>query len=344
MGLALMADMFASVLLAALAAAAPATSPPCSGRSEFEVTGVVIDGLTHRAVAGAQVRAAPASDRLRLVQAETDGAGVFRLCVPAESFPVLLYAEAPDRVTDTFVVSSPANADQAVRLVLGKTGNAARLRGRVYDPQSGRGMVGVAVQVGHHFHRLTDRNGRFDFASLPGGDYVLSAQLLGYQPAVDTLDLAPGANLEVAIPLAQAVINISPIIVTSRSKGLEQVGFYARRETGLGSHLTRTDIDKMRGIALPSDLLRGFSGVNLARRPNGRGYRVVGRNQCPYRYYVDGVRIGPNFEFDDLEWHWIDAIEVYNGLGQIPARFADADPVTARACGVVVVWTRQVAR
>jgi hypothetical protein len=154
----------------------------------------------------------------------------------------------------------------------------------------------------------------------------------------------PGVNLDVTIPMAVAAVELAPIVVTARVKGLEQVGFYERRQSGQGSFLTREEINNMRGIALPSDLLRGFNGVNLARRGNGRGYRVVGRNQCPYRYYVDGVRIGPYFDFDDLEWHWIDAVEVYNGLGQIPARFQDAEPVNVRSCGVVVVWTRQVAR
>ena len=310
---------------------------------ELQVTGAVTDELSQRRIGGAQVRLITADRRRLPINVVADRDGIFRVCVTANAWPSLLYAQDGDRITQGVVLGNAEVAVQPVRLSL-MLGGAVHLAGRVFDQQSGRAIAGVEVTVARHFVEVTDRSGRFEFAALPGGEYLLRAEHLGFERAADTLHLVPGVNLDVSIPMGAAAIELPSIVVTARVKGLEQVGFYERRQSGLGSFLTRTEINKMRGIALPSDLLRGFNGVNLARRPNGRGYRVVGRNHCPYRYYVDGVRIGPYFDFDDLEWHWIDAVEVYNGLGQIPARFQDAEPINVRSCGVVVVWTRQVAR
>jgi hypothetical protein len=332
---------FATAFIVALASLDAAAVPCAAG--EVEVTGAVIDELTQRRVGGARVRLLAGDRRQHPLSVVADRDGVFRICVGPAVFPALLFAQDGERITDGVRLGSARAAAQPVRLNL-LQGAAVHLAGRVFDKQSGRALGGVEVTLADHFVAVTDRGGRFEFAGLPAGDYLLRAQHLGFQGAADTVRLVPGVNLDVTIPLALAAVELAPIVVTARVKGLEQVGFYERRQSGQGSFLTREEINRMRGIALPSDLLRGFNGLNLARRPNNRGYRVVGRNQCPFRYYVDGVRIGPHFDFDDLEWHWIDAVEVYNGLGQIPARFQDAEPMNVRSCGVVVVWTRQVAR
>ena len=334
---------FATAFIAVSASAHPLAAEQCAESGQLEITGVVIDELTQRRLPGAQVRLIAAQGRQDARTTLTDREGLFRICVAPAALPTLLYGAVGERVTNGIVLRDAQAAAEPIRLAL-MMGSAIQLAGRVYDQQNGRGIARAEVTIAQYFVQVTDRNGRFAFAALPGGDYVLRAEHLGFQRSSETLRLVPGVNLDVAIPLTVEAIELPSIVVTARSKGLEQAGFYQRREAGQGAFLTRTEIDKMRGIALPSDLLRGFNGVFLARRPNGRGHRIVGRNQCPYRYYVDGVRIGPQFDFDDLEWHWIDAVEVYNGLGQIPARFADADPMYVRSCGVVVVWTRQVAR
>jgi hypothetical protein len=153
----------------------------------------------------------------------------------------------------------------------------------------------------------------------------------------------PGAHLDLVVRVARDVIPLEPLTVTALSRRLERVGFYTRQRTGQGAFLTRADIEKMPAVSLASDIVRQLSGVRLVRRQGGgRGFRLVGRNQCPYRYFVDDVPIGPGFELDDLEWHWIEAIEVYNGLGQIPPQYMGGGPMNVRFCGVVVVWTRQV--
>ena len=334
---------FATAFLAALPSTGTPAPAPCAEKGQLAITGVVVDGLTQLRLPDAEVRSVAADRRAPTRTTVTDRDGLFRICVAESEMPTLLYAEVGSRITNGLVLRAVKAVAEPVKLTL-MAGSAIRIAGRVYDRQNGRGIAAAEVTVAEHFMAVTDRAGRFEFRALPGGAFVLRARHLGFEQATDTLSLVPGVNLDVSIPLAVDAIELPSIVVTARSRGLEQVGFYERREVGQGSFLTRVEIDKMRGIALPSDMLRGFNGVNLTRRPNGRGYRVVGRNQCPYRYYVDGVRIGPQFDFDDLEWHWIDAVEVYNGLGQIPARFADADPMYVRSCGVVVVWTRQVAR
>jgi hypothetical protein len=151
----------------------------------------------------------------------------------------------------------------------------------------------------------------------------------------------PGASVDVVLRLDRAAVTLEPLIVVARSPGLERLGFYERRLNGNGAFLTRAEIERY-NASMPSDIVRRITGLRLVRRPGMRGYRVVGRNSCPFSYIVDGISTDAAFEFDDMEWHWIEGLEVYTGLGQIPPQFAPVSP--QRTCGVIVVWTRSTTR
>ena len=294
------------------------------------------------AVAYARIVALPRrGSTLPRVAAKADERGAFSICLPAAAFPVLIWAESGHLVSAPVRVGTEAEAPVRLHLT---AGGYAFIGGRVVDAQSGRGLREVDVQLGEHAGTRTDTRGYFSFEAVPPGAFTLVARRSGLQPVTDTIRVAHDVRLDVSMAMSAGPVELAPVLVVARSRGLEQSGFYERQRTGQGAFLTKAEIERMRGVALPTDLLRNMTGLQRARRPNGRGFRIVGRNHCPYRYYVDGVRIGQGFELDDLEWHWIDAIEVYSGLGQVPARFADADPMRVRSCGAVVVWTRQVAR
>lgn len=190
--------------------------------------------------------------------------------------------------------------------------------------------------------QFSDNKGRFTFPRLGPGKYIVEAAYLGYQTVRDSFLVAPNAALDLEIRLDRTVIPIEPIRVVARSAFLERMGFYERRAAGNGTFLTHGEIEKMPAVSSATDILRRMNGVHLTARRGLRGNRVLGRNSCPFRYFVDGNKTDPQFEFDDLEAAWIEGLEIYTGLGQIPPEYAGTDGVgRPRTCGAIVIWTRQ---
>jgi hypothetical protein len=144
-----------------------------------------------------------------------------------------------------------------------------------------------------------------------------------------------------AIRLATDVIELPPIEVTVRSHELERRGYYDREQRGLGTFLTRQSWEALTP-RYPSDILHGVAGLRVVPRRAGAtlGYVVLDRSNCAFRYILDGGRVGPDFQVDDLPAEWIEALEIYKGPAQVPGEFS-YPPSSERAnCGVIVIWTR----
>ena len=69
---------------------------------------------------------------------------------------------------------------------------------------------------------------------------------------------------------------------------------YERRINGNGAFMTRAEIQRY-NAGSPSDIVRGITGLRLVRQRGASGYRVVGRNCCPFSYIVDGINTGVAF-------------------------------------------------
>jgi hypothetical protein len=121
---------------------------------------------------------------------------------------------------------------------------------------------------------------------------------------------------------------------------LERAGFYERRRHGFGTFLDRADIERRR----PSrtvDLLTGIAGVRIQYNRDGSRsvmMRSLGfRGACRPRILLDGIEVRW-FNLDhDLSPHDVEAVEIYRGSVQTPARFGG----TNSSCGVLVFWTRR---
>lgn len=92
-------------------------------------------------------------------------------------------------------------------------------------------------------------------------------------------------------------------MVTVRSLLLERFGFYERQQRGIGSYITRQEIER-RPRMLASDLLREIAGIRLVRRTSGIGFAPVGRGNCGFRYVLNGARVGLGFEIGDIAGEW----------------------------------------
>ena len=154
------------------------------------------------------------------------------------------------------------------------------------------------------------------------------------------------------------VVELAPIIVQAdavpnAARHLTTSGFLDRRSQGFGRFVTRDEFETWRPTQT-TDVIRRTGGIRVTPNPaygfngdtrkyvigSGRAARL-GASECPALYFVDGVYFGnsgdPSAYIDTmLAIGNIEAIEIYNGPSQTPARFnrPGAD------CGVIVFWTR----
>src|SRR5438876_2044653 len=114
--------------------------------------------------------------------------------------------------------------------------SSAELRGTVIDP-TGAVLPGVSISLlnkGSHQERrqLTDSNGNYVFASLPNGDYSLTAELSGFKAQIrDGIALQVGqrVNLDLALEVGSiteevTVTEAAPLMRTSNAEISEVIG------------------------------------------------------------------------------------------------------------------------
>jgi len=80
-------------------------------------------------------------------------------------------------------------------------------------------------------------------------------------------------------------------------------------------------------------LVSGRSGISASPRGN-----LAASNACAMQYYVDGIFMTPGtFSVDEIVPVQLEALEIFRGPSEIPARFRQRDT----GCGLVVIWTRE---
>jgi hypothetical protein len=228
----------------------------------------------------------------------------------------------------------------------------ARVRGVITDAATGAPLPGAAVRLGEQagvlaLNAVTDSAGHYQFSGIRPGAYMIEVTTLGYEPARShPLSVRVGAVLDVDLRLEPGALRLDslPVEATARRVSIRLEGFYQRQAQGLpGEFITRADIDRRQPSRL-SDVLTGLPGLSVTQR--GIQNRRAG---CTPELYVDGRRnpdIKPrNFPgslgiVDEINWihpSAVEGIEIYRGLAQLPAEFADSN---SRRCGVIAIWTR----
>lgn len=329
------------VLLLAFGVARPARAQECpSPRDRATLEGRLTDRATGLPLQRAAVRLEWAEEAGRPAggrELETDLAGRFEVCDVRPDVPlrihVSFYGNRAFEDVDPIGAGGRGSAELTLEAPL------MRLGGRVTGEDGRTPVEAAAIHISDGQERLTGDDGRFLFERVPPGSWPLVIEHVAYAPVTDTIRVDIGTSTDIAVRLATNVIALEPITVVVRSLYLERAGFYERAERGMGSYITRDEMDR-RNPMLASDVLRGQPGLRLVRREGGPGYGVIGRRNCPYRYFVDGTRVGPTFQIDDLPQDWIEAIEIYRGPSSLPVQFTLPPTQVNASCGVILIWTK----
>ena len=219
-------------------------------------------------------------------------------------------------------------------------------RGTIYGvvrDSSGVRLGAVSVlALGMGIQTVSDDSGAFRLTGLPEGSVTIQLRRLGYAPAAHVMLLAAGEARELGVVLAQAAEALDVVDVKAHAMRGKMSGFYTRRERGIGTFITREEIER-RQPSKVSQLLRYVNGVyipqdNSDMRPSTVGMRRaagISAQSCAVQMYVDGQHYADG-RLDDFRPSELEGIEIYKSASEIPASFRSRDTM----CGVIAVWTR----
>ena len=206
-----------------------------------------------------------------------------------------------------------------------------RVTGTVTEARSGRPVRAVAVLHGLATVGLTDDAGRFEaIVQVDGTEVALTFRRIGYGTLTRTFQVPRPANqTDIEVALDQLPTVLEEIVVEGervviRNPGL--VGFYNRREEGIGRYLTQAQIDRAKSFDLTPyfrRLFRGFPGSCI----------------IPPTVYLDGIKVDSLAKVNRIiPPVLVGGIEVYTGeqAMRLPPEF-----VPTGACQVILVWTRE---
>jgi len=235
-----------------------------------------------------------------------------------------------------FPLVSPASAQDSART---PPATPSRVFGHVTDSLGTR-LVGAEVSVLQTDLRLvTDDSGAFDMRGIPPGVTVFSVRRLGYEAATFTATLKAGKAHRVTFVLTELAQSLAGVKVEEKVVASSWLALFEKHRSGnRGTFITRQDIER-RQARSASDILRTVAGVSVANTrlgPQLMMTRGAGARRCFPQLYVHTTPYSgmiDDFAADDVE-----AIEVYNGISEVPP---DLNTMGRPICAAVVIWTRE---
>lgn len=196
---------------------------------------------------------------------------------------------------------------------------------------------------------VSDEEGRFVLVAPGPGRYLVRGEAAFFEPLTEgPLGLEARDTVEVELRLLARAVVLDPleVEVEGRSTYLAREGFHERARRGLGSFITREDIERAPAI-FTSDILRRIPGVFVQSGLGGpkvylrRRASFGGAGVCEPIVYIDNVPQRPSpyhpSPVDYLQPDQIAGIEVYNSQLRVPQAYASG----VTGCGVILVWTRK---
>lgn len=224
------------------------------------------------------------------------------------------------------------------------TKRLAAVGGTIRD-SSGRPIAGATLRVDSTDRlSVSDDSGRFHLSGISAGRHDFTVRKIGYAAVAFTTSLAVDSTLVLDIRM-NSLQTLDPVnVTTTRSKRLEQTGFFQRQSQGIGRFVSPERVDSLSHLPSPGYLLRGLPGLDV--RCGGLGCSVLPRMEprC-LALFIDGREVNAQLDgmVSMLELY---AIEVYDRPVKVPAEFQPrlrqkTNMLTVKAgCGVIAVWTR----
>lgn len=239
----------------------------------------------------------------------------------------------------------------------------ARVSVSVAD-STGRPVPGSLVRIDSTDWRPTSDSGTIQLAGIAPGRHLLEARAIGYAVSAFHVRLDPNDAASVGMTLHRAAtVTLNDVVVKASPDTLRPPvatrhdwteGFAHRKQFNVGGVFLDQGQIERRGAYKMTQLLANLPGVEVREVRNEfgeynpyivmRGVSTVGGETCPISYFLDGhpYSLSQGETVDQIiQPHDVQAVEVYPGASQVPARFKTA---TSARCGVIVIWSRSAAR
>lgn len=234
--------------------------------------------------------------------------------------------------------------------------DSGRIVGRLLDGLTLTPVVAAEVRLITSLNdvpvrNLTDDEGRFLFSSLRPGSCRLEIEHLGYGIQSTTVEVPPGATVDVEVHVAPEPVRLEPleVVVHTRSRWLEREGFYRRKELGFRNTIFGPlELDDWRG-SLTSNLVERIPGLRhhcvagdtidatiLMLFPGP--YRL---GMCVPTVFVNGWPDPVLVEnLDVYQARELEGVEVYRLPLEVPGKYRVRIYPTRLTCGVILLWVR----
>jgi hypothetical protein len=225
---------------------------------------------------------------------------------------------------------------------------------RVVAHQTGEPIAGVQVSIlGQPRTGLSDASGVVRIAGIAPGPHAVSIERIGYASERLVVDFTAGESTEGEVELNPQAVNLAAVSVAAEgSLALRSSGFFERRKLGVGTFVTRDQVDaRARVTTRMSSLLERLPGLRVLRRGASESYVASHRgssasnSRCILaQVYLDGMRIGGGaVDVDALtSLHNVEAVEWYPGVAGLPTEFnISGFGLNGAPCGTLLIWTRK---
>lgn len=174
---------------------------------------------------------------------------------------------------------------------------AQTINGKVFDAKTGEPLTGATVQISHDGksqYMSAKLDGSFSFKNLAAGEYIVSAQFLGYIAATGKPVTVSSGTQTVNLYLEQLSNQMNEVTVTAQgnkvsdraARGLE------KNASMVENVLSQNTIQLLPDVTLGNTIQR-VSGVTVQRTSTGEGrYAIIrGMDQRYNNTLVNGIKI-----------------------------------------------------
>lgn len=223
----------------------------------------------------------------------------------------------------------------------------ALISGRLFDRQSQEAIADATVELdGTTYAAVSNEDGIFRIAGVPGGVYVVRVTHLAYGTHEQSMNVPEGSEMAVRIAMSVAAIALDPVVV-------ESVSQRERRDRGRGVRINELTVDEIEALiptsrnladvlqqsipslrSVPSSIANGRNCIEFR---NPATLRHINECRAPLTF-LDGIRMyDPPLLFSTIQLSSINRLEL------IPPAEAGAEYGSDSSFGVLLIETKSYA-
>jgi hypothetical protein len=246
-------------------------------------------------------------------------------------------AEVRMRIT-RFVFLSTIVSFSSVGFATGLSAQKVRLTGSIVDELGAPvTSVDLVLRRGGRTEATarSSETGQFDFGQVSAGTMLIVAQRIGYEKRSLEVHIDPALTQQsVQVDLVRVASNLDTVVISDAQGRLQE--FNEHRKASKFGHFYDQNQIRVMNPRYVSELFRKIPGARLA--PSPAGGSILRLRGCQPKIWVDGV-VAQYAEIDEVIGPGeIAGIEIYPSMAGVPGRYMDREN---RACGVVLIWSRQ---